>query len=130
MAKFSSESEDKLSKCDSRIVEVMRTVIQFIDFTIICGHRNQRDQDIAYNLGNSKVKYPESKHNTMPSKAIDVAPYPLNWGDTESFIYLAGYIMMTAELLDIKLKWGGDWNRNDRTIDEKFRDIGHFEIDE
>jgi len=62
--------------------------------------------------------FPNSKHNKYPSLAVDLAPYPINWNNKAQFIYFAGYVMRTAEILKLQgkikhsLLWGGDWNRN------------------
>jgi len=130
MPKFSNKSESELVTCDDRIIVIMRTAIQFFDFAVLKGWRGEAEQNKAYADGNSKLKYPESKHNKQPSLGIDIAPSPLNYKHANDFIYLAGMIMGIAKLLGYKLRWGGDWNRNNNTYDENFADLGHFEIDE
>lgn len=111
---------------------ILDKAIELFDFTILEGFRNERDQNIAYAKGASKVPWPNGKHNKFPSDAVDVAPYPIDWSNKEEarqrFIYLAGYIMCIAELRGVKLRWGGDWNMNKDTRDEHFRDLGHFEV--
>jgi hypothetical protein len=49
-----------------------------IDFKILCGHREEKEQNEAFNKGNSKLKWPQSKHNSLPSLAVDIAPFPVN----------------------------------------------------
>jgi peptidoglycan L-alanyl-D-glutamate endopeptidase CwlK len=128
MPNFSAESEAILCTCDCRLVEIMRTVIQFFDIKVLHGYRDEVSQNKAYASGNSKLKYPNSKHNTKPSLAIDIAPYPVNFNHPNDFIYLAGHVMMTAHLLGYNIRWGYDWNGNNSTADERFADMGHFEI--
>jgi len=112
----------------------MYAVIRYFDITIIEGYRNKVDQNKAFQLSRSRVKYPHGKHNKEPSQAVDVAPWiqgkTTNWNDTEMFHYMAGRIMATADSLGIKLRWGADWNRNQYSGDEKFLDMVHFELDE
>jgi peptidoglycan L-alanyl-D-glutamate endopeptidase CwlK len=57
----------------------------------------------------------------MPSMAIDVAPYPIDWSDFEKFHELAGFIKATAIEHGIHIKWGGDW--------KSFQDMPHWELD-
>jgi len=128
MPAFSESSEDKLETCDPRLQEILRTVIQFYDFTIICGTRNEADQNKAYSSGNSKVQYPDSKHNSSPSLAVDVAPFPIDWNELPRFYALAGRIQQVADMLDIPIRFGGDWNDNDITKDNRFNDLCHFEL--
>ena len=131
MPYFSKRSNDKLETCHEDIVRVMRTVIQWSDFSIICGIRLEEEQNEAYAKGYSKVKFPDSKHNAAPpkkSKAVDVAPYPIDWNDKRRFDILAGRILMAAELMDIKLRWGGDWDSDGDVKDQTFNDVGHYEI--
>ncbi len=131
MPHFSKRSNDKLETCHEDIVRVMRTVIQWYDFSIICGVRSEEAQTEAFESGFSTVQYPNSKHNATPpmlSNAIDIAPYPINWSDVRRFDILAGMVMMAADLLDVKLRWGGDWDSDDDVKDQKFNDVGHFEL--
>lgn len=129
MPKFGKRSFEKLETCHPSIQEVMIEAIKSgPDFTIICGHRNESDQNNAYYNGNTQLLFPRSKHNKMPSMAIDIAPYPIDWDKIPSFIYLAGYVMGVADKLGIKLRWGGDWNQNYDQSDERFRDFPHFEL--
>lgn len=132
MPSFGEVSQKELKTCHADLQAVMNEAIKHFDFSVLEGHRNQRDQDIAYAKGNSKVRWPNGNHNKSPSNAVDVAPYPIDWANTEAarqrFVYLAGYIMMSAKILNIPLRWGGDWDGDKDTRDETFRDLGHFEL--
>lgn len=64
----------------------------------------------------------------MPSNAVDIAPYPIDWNDRERFTYLAGHVKMAAHMLGIKVTWGGDWNNNNEVKDNNFDDLPHFEL--
>lgn len=135
MHTFGAESERQLITCHSDLQRIARDVIQYFDFSVIEGHRGQVDQDADFAKGVSKLKWPDGKHNGIPSKAFDIEPYPIDWSDKPDAIrrscYLAGFVMATARRLGIKLRWGGDWNRNDDTRDEHgLRDWGHFELDD
>ncbi len=95
---------------------------------ILEGHRSQEAQDKAFNDGNSQLKWPQGKHNRRPSVAVDVAPYPLDWTDVKRFYHFAGYVQGLAEMLDTRLRWGGDWDRDYNLNDQSFNDLVHFEL--
>lgn len=80
MAKFSSTSQEKLLTCHPDLQKVFKEVIKTFDCTILVGHRDQQAQDKAFAEGKSKKSWPDSKHNTTPSRAVDVAPFPIDWG--------------------------------------------------
>lgn len=138
MPSFGKASKTHLDRLDPRLQEILNEAIKYFDFSIIDSHRGKEAQDLAYQKGLSKVKWPHSKHNhpdhpeqevDLPiARAVDIAPYPIAWNDTERFVYLAGWVMAIAALKGIKLRWGGDWDSDTQVKDEKFRDFGHFEL--
>lgn len=119
MPKFSKNSLLRLSTCDIRLVHLCEEVIKDYDFTVLCGYRNEEDQNKAFKEGKSKAKWGQSKHNTYLSKAVDLAPYPIDWNDVERFKELGTRMKKVAADKNIKIKWGGDW---------KMRDYPHFEL--
>lgn len=130
MPTLSKTSKARLATCDIRLQKIVEEAIKITDFSVLCGHRGKEEQDLAYARGFSKVKYPNSKHNGLPSKAVDLAPWPINWNNIDRFIKLADIILKIAKQKKIKIRWGADWNRNGEWRDEKFRDWPHFELDE
>ena len=128
MPRYSNRSAIKLAECDERIQRVFNTVIETVDNTILVGHRNQEDQEEMYETGRSQLQWPNSMHNSLPSKAVDVAPYPIDWNDRERFTLFAGYVLGVAENMGIKLRWGGDWDRDFKPSDNSFDDLVHFEL--
>lgn len=132
MPRFSKASEAQLATLHPDLRRVLREAIRFIDFTIVEGHRGKAAQDAAYAKGNSQVKWPKGNHNSFPSRAVDVTPYPVDWSDTaaqaERLCYLAGHIRGIAFTLGVRLRWGGDWDQDDDTRNERFRDRYHLEL--
>lgn len=128
MPYFGNSSESKLITCDNRLAQICRTIIQYYDFMIIYGYRDENEQNDCYGKGLSTKKFPNSKHNVSPSLAIDIAPYPINWKDTDRFIHLAGMMLIIGYLLGYKIRWGGDWDMDDDLHDQTFMDYGHFEL--
>ena len=70
----------------------------------------------------------QSKHNTVPSQAIDVVSYPISWTDDNQAFYFSGHVMGIAKMMGINIRYGGDFNRNNQVSDEGFSDRYHFEI--
>nr|MDT0252792.1 hypothetical protein [Endozoicomonas sp.] len=83
-------------------------VIQYYDCTIICGHRGNVAQMLAFENGKSELQWPNSNHNELPGKAVDVMAYPINWFDYQRSAHFAGFAIGIAENMGIQLRWGGD----------------------
>ena len=128
MPSFGPQSEKHLETCDPRLQRVLREAIKHRDFSILCGHRDQAAQDEAVRKGNSKAPWPTSKHNRVPSLAVDIAPYPIDWTDSLAFATLAGYILRIGDELGVSLRYGGDWDRDGKSKNEKFLDLPHIEL--
>lgn len=128
MPKFSKTSLDRLNTCHEDIIKVCTELIKQYDFSVLCGHRSREEQDKAYDSGNSKVRFPNSKHNKQPSSAIDIAPYPINWDDFSRFKEMWIRFDTIAKVLKNEGKissifvWGGDW--------KTLKDYPHIEIKE
>ncbi len=135
MAIFSKKSKFQLVTCDDRLEMIMWDAIGVVDFTVSEGHRSIEDQEKKFKDGSSKVRGGWSRHNFLPSKAIDIAPWPIpeNWGvgnkkELARFYFLAGVIKGIAFKYDIPLRWGGDWDGDNNFNDQTFDDLVHFEI--
>lgn len=126
MPSFSDRSETQLATCHADLRRVLNEAIRLIDFAVLEGHRSPGRQEYLYEIGASKVL--KGKHNELPSLAVDIAPWPVNWADRERFVYFAGVVMGIAGTLGVALRWGGDWDRDTELADETFRDLGHFEL--
>ncbi|MCK5604274.1 M15 family peptidase [Candidatus Pacearchaeota archaeon] len=128
MPAYSQTSRDKLETCDPRLQRVFTEVVKTFDNTITCGHRDESAQNEAFRTGQSKLGWPNSKHNRNLSEGVDSAPYPINWNDIRRFDYYAGFVMATAASMGIKLRWGGDWDGDTQVKDQTFNDLVHFEV--
>jgi peptidoglycan LD-endopeptidase CwlK len=128
VASFSRASQLNLATCHEDIQMVLHAAIMIVDFSVLCGHRGEGAQNEAFLTGQSELSWPNGKHNTLPSKAVDIAPYPIKWEDTHRFAFVAGIIMELARVRGIKLRWGGDWDGDTETIDQSLADFGHFEL--
>ena len=128
MYRFGKKSKERLSTCDERLQKVFNEVIKYVDCSVLEGYRNKERQERFFKEGKSKVHYPNGNHNSNPSNAVDVTPYPVNWADRERQTLFAGFVLGLARGMGIRLRWGGDWNMNFDVKDNQFDDFPHFEL--
>ena len=83
-----------------------------------------------YEQGKSRLKFPNGKHNSLPSKAVDVAPYPIDWENTERFRAVAFFIKGIAVNMGINLRLGADWDGDFNSKDQSFHDLPHIELED
>ncbi len=115
-----SRSLLSLQTCTWDGQRIAQEAIKEIDFTVICGHREEKEQMLAYYSGASKLAWPDSRHNSFPSEAFDFIPCLFtNWKDTERFKAVVRVIKTAADRLGIEITTGAlDWGW----------DFGHVEI--
>lgn len=134
MPSFGAASKRQLATCHPRLQLVLNEAVKHFDFVVVEGHRGQVDQDKAFAKGLSKVKWPNGNHNSKPSRAADLAPYPIDWSEGEKphlrFAMMMGVVLVCANRLGVKVRFGMDWNRNLDPRDESFLDLPHVELDE
>ena len=128
--KYGRNSKRVLDSLAPRLQMVMLEAIKTYDFSLLEGYRTEVKQNEAFRTGRSTKKFPKSKHNQFPSLAVDCAPYPIDWKDEERFCVMAGHILSAAIRLEVPIRWGGNWDSDNSLTDERFRDYGHFELDE
>jgi hypothetical protein len=130
MAKFGKSSRRRLETCDYRLQKVFNEVIKYVDCSVLEGHRGEERQNKLHDEGKTQVRFPDGRHNSSPSNAVDVTPYPVDWEDRERQTLFAGFVMGIARGMNIKLRWGGDWDMDFQVMDNRFDDFPHFEIRE
>ena len=128
MARFGKTSKKRLATCDERLRKVFNEVIKYVDCSILEGYRDERRQNKLFQEGKTKVQYPMGRHNSSPSRAVDVTPYPVDWDDRERQTLFAGFVLGIARSMDIRLRWGGDWDMDFKVMDNRFDDFPHFEL--
>ena len=152
MPTFSERSKTYLATCDERLQRLMHEVIKIADCTVLVGHRIKEDQDEAVRTGASKASWPMSKHNSQPSKAVDVAPFPISWPDLSATLkrvkagdlaavdeyardlgrwyMFIGLVRGTALQMGIKVRCGADWDGDMEVKDQNFHDLPHIELED
>ena len=148
MASFGASSQKRLLTCKPEIQEICNEAIKIIDFSIITGHRTKEKQNALYPKY-TKLLWSDGKHNSFPSRAIDIAPYiqPYGtiFGSTEqivkmkelrgvstaqaeayvikSYARLIGYIEAIAATKGTKIRVGLDWDGDFDMLDQTFHDL-------
>lgn len=133
MPSFGKESTKQLKTCHPKLRILFNEVVKNYNCTVLQGHRSEDEQNEYYRTGRSKLKYPESKHNHLPSLAVDVVPYFKNpphirWNDRIKFYHFAGYVKGISDRLHIQIRFGGNWDMDDELHDQIFMDLSHFEL--
>ena len=139
MPKFSEKSKQRLETCDEKIQMLFKEVIKHRDCTVLCGHRSAEEQFELYKQGRAEINgvwqivdkkkvvtnvdgsKKVSMHNYIPSKAVDVAPYPIDWKDLDKWKDFVGFVKGVASQLGVRIINGGDW---------KMKDYPHWQLEE
>ncbi len=125
----------KSKRIRGQLHEDLQKVVDFIleevsDVSLTTGHRTKEEQDALYPTY-TKVKWPNSKHNSRPSMAVDLQPYPYPNDEfklRQQLAYIAGRAVQWAKPRNIDLRWGGDWDQDGDNVDNGFDDLFHFEV--
>lgn len=144
MPVFGKVSNERKLTCDPKLILVLDELIKQMDFIILCGTRTKEEQEDAFSRGATKVHYPDSKHNSSPSKAVDIAPYytevpHVRWPDRKqrpstydkelaAFYILSSSFKITAGFLGIQVRSGFDWDGDWDLFDQNFDDLPHHEL--
>jgi peptidoglycan L-alanyl-D-glutamate endopeptidase CwlK len=129
MPQLDRASAQRLAKAHPLLRKLFTEVAKRADIVILESQRGRAAQELAYRTKRSKARFGQSAHNWTPAIALDVCPKPIDWKNTKPFVRLAKEIVLPlAKEMEIPLRWGGDWNMNGKTEDEKFVDMPHYEL--
>ena len=130
MPTFGTASKRRLAELHPDLQRILLAAIQVMDFSVVCGYRGEEAQEQAVRDGKSKLHFPDSKHNTTPSRAADLCPYRngLRWEDRVAFYHLMGIIRGLAWMMKIKVRFGLDWDGDGDLHDQKLYDLPHVEL--
>lgn len=109
---YSFASRENLQSCDEDLSRLFMALAEDgWNISVICGHRGERAQNIAFKDESSPYQWPDSNHNLIPSMAVDATPYipgiGIPWDDRGPWYVLAGAVQQKAHDLGIRVKWGG-----------------------
>lgn len=120
--KLSKKSQERLETCDDRLITIVSDVLKVMDITILCGHRGKEEQEKAFKEGKSRAHFGQSKHNSYPSLAVDIAPYPINWDVKDPrWNIMCDLVLYVAERYGIKMRLGRDFTN--------LKDYPHVELE-
>lgn len=131
---LSQRSLQNLAECHDALVipflQAYRRLPAMYDVGVSEGYRDEETQNEAVRQGRSTLRYPLSKHNSLPSHALDYFPWPDPWREREvwRFAFFAGAMMTIAGQLQVKLRWGGDWDGDFVQRDHSLIDLPHIEL--
>lgn len=99
-----------------------------IRFRYTCTYRSQKEQDDLYAQGRTKpgpivTKVRHSKHTDREAfdvVVLDAVGRPV-WAPS-------AYMDLGKLGQKVGLRWGGDWDGDGQTTDERFVDLPHFEL--
>lgn len=135
---FSKSSLDKLEGVHPDLVAVVKEALKLstVDFKVTEGVRTRERQQALYAQGRTApgpvVTWTlNSKHIPDGSgygKAVDLLPAPYDWKDREAFMAVGRAMMAAARSLKIRLRWGADWDGDDKLFERGETDLPHFEL--
>ena len=105
MPQFGKTSRKRLENAHASLQEIFNEVVKVIDCSVLESYRDEETQNRYFDEGKSKVKYPNGRHNKLPSLALGI-----------------------ASQMGHKIRWGGDWNNDFAVADNRFDDFPHFEL--
>lgn len=150
MIKFGQRSIDAMKGLHPDLIKVLNQAAETCppenDFTVLEGVRSREQMMINYGKGRSAAELakfgipasyaqPGAKkvtwlNNPFASNhavqkdgyghAFDIVPYPIDWNDIDKFKALSKIIKAAAEIVGVKLVWGGDWTSS--------KDYPHYEL--
>jgi hypothetical protein len=128
MPQFGPASLAHLATCHEDLQRLLQEIVKYFDCKIIIGHRGEAAQNEAYRTGHSRKRWPDGEHNKLPSEAVDVAPSPVDWKNTERNYFFAGQVVATARQMGLKIRAGADWDGDGNPRNQTLHDPGHFEL--
>ena len=112
MFKLSQRSFQRLAGVDAALQETVKLAIQKskIDFGVICGMRNLKEQEVLVAKGASKTM--KSKH--LEGKAVDLMAYIDGRASWELNLYdeIADAMKEASKETEVDLRWGACWTTN------------------
>lgn len=126
MPSFSARSKGHLATCHYLLQELMNSVVTEYDISILCGFRDWAEQERLFLAGKSRARPGASKHNSVPSMAVDIAPYPIDWNDTARFEQMGAVVFRHWEAMPLATRGGWElvWGKGFKGL----VDYPHFEL--
>lgn len=136
--KLGSASRKKLEGLHPNLVAVVTRAIQLTtqDFSVTCGVRTLAEQKELYAQGRTKpgqIVTWTLKSRHLPAadglgRAVDLAPYPIDWNVLSKFDAIAKAMFQASKELGIPIRWGADWDQDGNPRERGETDSPHFEL--
>jgi len=119
-----------MEQLDPELKALADLVLEITPFDVALteGHRGEAKQMAAFLDEKSKLKWPDSKHNSYPSLAMHLDPFPIRYEKYLKYYLLAGVVHVAAKDLGVEIRWGGDWDSDFDMTDQQFNDLAHYEL--
>jgi peptidoglycan L-alanyl-D-glutamate endopeptidase CwlK len=130
---LSERSEKRMEGLDPGLINVVKLAITRtpIDFGVafMGGMRTPEEQNQLFKQGASKCDgyLKISKHQSGDAIDLNVFVESKMIDDPKMLCVIAGVMFSCASELNIKLRWGLDWDRDGNIRDNVFNDMYHFE---
>lgn len=120
------------------LVRVVERAIKLssVDFSVLEGLRSYARQKQLYDQGrttpgNVVTWTMNSKHRMQGDgygHAVDLVPYPLDWNDLKKFDAIAFAMLRAAQVENVRIRWGADWDGDGKPRERGESDSPHFEL--
>ena len=136
--KLGLASRKKLEGLHPNLVAVVTRAIEVTtqDFSVLCGVRTLAEQKELYAQGRTKpgkIVTWTLKSRHLPAedglgRAVDLAPYPIDWDSSFKFDAIAAAMMQASKELNIPIRWGANWDQDGKPRERGENDSPHFEL--
>lgn len=133
------KSRERLAGVHPTLVRIVERAIQISpqDFMVLEGVRTPERQKELYAQGRTKpgpkVTWTLTSNHFRKADgyghAVDLCPFPVDWNTSSKFDAIAKAMFAAAEELEVRIRWGKDWNQNGRPGEKGEADSPHFELD-
>lgn len=135
---FGSESQSRMKGLHPDLIRVLNRAIQLTtqDFKVQEGVRSPERQRELYAQGRTKpgkkVTWTLKSNHFIQSDgfghAADLVPYPVDWDTSSKFDAIAMAMFKASRELGIPIRWGANWDGDDKPREKGEYDSPHFEL--
>ncbi len=111
---FGKRSKEVRATISDNLVLLVNKLADLYNISLISGFRDEEEQDQLYKKGVG-LPWPTSKHNLLLSRAVDLAPYPLDWSnitrqDIEQWNMILGAATAIAKDAGFEIRLGKNFS--------------------
>ena len=123
---LSKTGQARFAQLHPSLQAIVQELLYYKDISVICSFRSREEQEEAFRKGTSKAHFGQSAHNFLPSRAVDIVPYPIpmknnQWdNNSNQWNEVANLFLEIAKQKGIEITWGGTF----KTLTDK----PHFEL--